>query len=235
MAIINDKSNLRSRLGYLAYEDIQSRVDDGLLDQYDVVLVKDRDTAAFIAPDGTIHDITARMNAYMSESTAIRALNSSATTYVGMPVAIWYQGSYKLYIADGTPGNWEVLPAWGNPVNFSYNELVDVPVINKVGTIAEPVILSELANGIYVVVGTTRVISSSEIITLLSPELVVVKNDGTSIQRMSGEKTHSYEIDGGEVKEAEVTTDDDVYERIDEQFNERLEETSSESIQDLFN
>ena len=228
------ESNLRSRLGYLAYADIQDRLDNGLIDQYDVVLVKDRDTAAYIAPDGTIHDITARMNAYMSEATAIRALNASAYTYVGMPVAIWYEGSYKLYIVDGEPNNWTVLPAWGNPTNFSYNDLVDVPVINKVGTISDPVILSELTDGMYAVVGVTRVTRDSSIVSLSSPELVVVNNGGDSIQRMSGDKTYSYEIDGELIKEAEVTTDEKVNEMIAEQFDERLEETSSESIQDLF-
>ena len=228
------ESNLRSRLGYLAYADIQDRLDNGLLDQYDVVLVKDRDTAAYIAPDGTIHDITARMNAYMSEATAVRALNASPYTYVGMPVAIWYEGSYKLYIVDGEPNNWAVLPAWGNPTNFSYNELVDVPVINKVGTISDPVILSELTDGMYAVVGVTRVTRDSSIVSLSSPELVVVNNGGDSIQRMSGDKTYSYEIDGELIKEAEVTTDEKVNEMIAEQFDERLEETSSESIQDLF-
>lgn len=228
------ESNLRSRLGYLAYADIQDRLDNGLIDQYDVVLVKDRDTAAYIAPDGTIHDITARMNAYMSEATAVRALNASPYTYVGMPVAIWYEGSYKLYIVDGEPNNWTVLPAWGNPTNFSYNELVDVPVINKVGTISDPVILSELTDGMYAVVGVTRVTRDSSIVSLSSPELVVVNNGGDSIQRMSGDKTYSYEIDGELIKEAEVTTDEKVNEMIAEQFNERLEETSSESIQDLF-
>ena len=229
------ESTLRSRLGYLAYDDIQDRLDNNLLDQYDVVLVKDRDTAAYIAPDGTIHDITARLNAYLTEATAIRALNASPTTYVGMPVAIRYEGSYKLYIVDGEPGNWAVLPAWGNPVNFSYNDLVDVPVINKVGTMAEPVILNELTDGIYAVVGVTRVINNSEIINVPSPELVVIKDNGTSIQRMSGDKTYSYGIESGEVKETEVTTDEKVNEMIDIQFNERLEETSSESIQELFN
>lgn len=228
------ESNLRSRLGYLAYADIQTRIDEGKLDEFDVVLVKDRDTAAYIAPDGSIHDITARMDAYLTESTAIRALNASPYTYVGMPVAIRYEGSYKLFIVDGEHGAWEVLPAWGNPVNFSYNELVDVPVINKTGTISEPVILNQLVDGMYAVNGIVKVTADSSSTTLFSTELVVIKNNGNSIQRMSGDKTHSYEIDGEIIKEAEVTTDDKVDEMIDIQFHERLEETSSESIQDLF-
>lgn len=234
MAIVDSK--YRSRLGYLNRDDIQDRIDNGLLDQYDVVLVKDQDTAAYIDPEGNIHDITARLSVYMSESTAIRALNSSITTYVGMPVAIWYEGSYKLYIVDGEPGDWSVLPAWGNPVNFSYNELVDVPLINKVGTIDDVVILNELVDGMYSVSGFFKVSeTSSETFNSSSQELVIVKDGGDTVMRMTGKETISYDTtSGGEPVVDKVTTESKVDEMIDYQFNERLEETSSESIHDLF-
>ena len=230
------KNDLRSRLGYLNAEDIQTRIDDGLLDEYDVVLVKDQDTAAFIAPDKTIHHIGARLNAYMSERTAIRALNASPTTYVGMPVAIYYNGSYKLFLVDGTVGDWTVLPAWGNPSNFSYNDLVDVPLINKIGTSEDVVILNELADGMYAVNGKFKVTAdSSTTFSLSSPELVIVQNNGTEIKRINATEITSYDTSSGEPVEDPMTTETKVDEMIDVQFNERLEETSSESIQDLFN
>lgn len=244
---INAKSNLRSRLGYLNYDEIPDRLEQGLLDQYDVILVKDEDTAAYIAPDLSIHKITARLDAYMSESTAKRILNSSPTTYVGMPVAIYYQGSYKLYLVDGEPNNWNVLPAWGNPVNFSYNELVDVPLINKVGTAEDIIILNQLVDGMYAVSGLFRITdSSSEIINETSPEIVIVKDNGAVVTRITGKDTLTYDTTSGEPVVDKVateqylvdngyTTDTMVDQMIDEQFNERLEETSSESIQDLFN
>ena len=245
MAIVNE-SKLRSRLGYLAYSDIQDRIDNGQLDEYDVVLVKDQDTVAYVAPDMSIHNITARLDVYMSESTAIRALNASETTYVGMPVAIYYQGSYKLYLVDGTQGNWNVLPAWGNPVSFSYNDLVDVPLINKIGTAEENVILNQLADGMYAVSGIFKITQTSETIIDTTPEIAIVKDNGAVITLISGKETVTYDTSGGGEPVADkvateqylidngYTTDTKVDEMIDEQFNERLEETSSESIQDLF-
>ena len=230
------RSNLRSRLGYLDYADIQDRINEGSLDQYDVVLIKDQDTVAYVAPDGTIHNITTRMNAYVSESAAKRALNASTTTYVGMPVAIYQQGSYKLYLADGIPGDWNVLPSWGKPDQFSYNELSDVPLINKVGTTEDVIILNELADGIYAVQGKFRITATlPKIYTAASPELVFVQNSGTVVKRISGQDIISYDITGGgEPTIDPVTTESKVNEMIDKQFEKRLEETSSESIQDLF-
>lgn len=244
MAIVNE-SKLRSRLGYLAYNDIQDRIDNGQLDEYDLVIVKDQDTVAYIDPNMTIHNITSRLDVYVSESTAKRALNSSSTTYVGMPVGIYYQGSYKLYLVDGVAGDWNVLPAWGNPVNFSYNELVDVPLINKVGTVDDVIILNQLADGMYAVNGIFKVTDSSESIINTSPELVIVKEGGNVVTRITGKDTLTYDTTSGEPTVDKVateqylidngyTTDTKVNEMIDEQFSERLEETSSESIQDLF-
>ena len=245
MAIVNE-AKLRSRLGYLAYSDIQDRIDNGQLDEYDVVLVKDQDTVAYIAPDMSIHNITTRLDVYVSESTAIRALNVSETTYVGMPIAIYYQGSYKLYLVDGVQGDWSVLPAWGNPVNFSYNELVEVPLINKIGTVEENVILNQLADGMYAVSGIFKITQTSESIIDATPEIAIIKDNGMIVTLISGKETVTYDTSsGGEPIADKVateqylidkgyTTDTKVDEMIDEQFNERLEETSSESIQDLF-
>ena len=235
MAEIDAK--LRSRLGYVNYDEIQDRIDNGQLDEFDVVIVKDQDTVSYIAPDLTIHNITTRLEIFVSESTAKRTLNASSTTYVGMPVAIYHEGSYKLYIVDGTPGDWEVLPAWGNPVNFSYNDLVDVPLINKTGTVGDMVILNELADGMYAVNGLFKVSNhSTEILNSSSPELVIVKSNGESVTRVTGKETLTYDTTGtGEPTVEKFTTESVVDEMIDEQFNERLEETSSDDIRDLFN
>lgn len=235
------ESKLQSRLGFLAYDEIEERIDhedpQKRLDEYDIVLVKDQDTAAYIGPDKTIHKITTRLDAYVTESTAIRALNSSSTTYVGMPVAIYYEGSYKLYLVDGTQGDWHVLPAWGNPVNFSYNDLIDVPLINKTGTVGDIVILNELTDGMYAVNGLFKVTSSSsELFNESSPELVVVKDNGNSVTRITGKETLTYDTSsGGEPVVEKFTTESIVDEMIDEQFKERVEETSSDDIRDLFN
>ena len=235
------ESKLQSRLGFLAYDEIEERIDhedpQKRLDEYDIVLVKDQDTAAYIGPDKTIHKITTRLDAYVTESTAIRALNSSPTTYVGMPVAIYYEGSYKLYLVDGTQGDWHVLPAWGNPVNFSYNDLIDVPLINKTGTVGDIVILNELTDGMYAVNGLFKVTSgSSELFNESSPELVVVKDNGNSVTRITGKETLTYDTSsGGEPVVEKFTTESIVDEMIDEQFKERVEETSSDDIQNLFN
>ena len=239
MAIVNSELNskLRSRLGYVAYEDIQDRIDNGQLDEYDVVIVKDQDTVAYIGPDLTVHNVTARIEAYMSEATAVRALNASSTTYVGMPLAVYYQGSYKLYVANGKPGNWEVLPAWGNPVNLSYNELVDVPIVNKEGTTDEVLILNQLSDGMYSVNGIFKITNdSSDTLYASSPELILVKDGGNIVMRVTGKDTISYDTtSGSEPIVDKVATESVVDQMIDTQFNERLEETSSQSIHDLFN
>ena len=250
MAINNTRidSKLRSRLGYLAYDEIQDRIDNGLLDQYDVVIVKDQDTVAYVAPDMSIHNVTSRLDAYMSESTAVRALNASPYTYVGMPVAIYHNGSYKLYLVDGEYGDWHVLPAWGNEAtDVYYDDIIGAPVLSKVGTMEDIIILNELADGIYAVKGLFRITSeSSEIVNSSSYELVVVKENGKYVTRIEGKDTLTYDTSSAVQPSVDrsvtqtwldnngYTTDTVVDEMIDEQFNERLEETSSESIQDLF-
>lgn len=235
---ITDDSKLRSRLGYLNYDEIQDRIDNGQLDQYDVVLVKDQDTAAFVAPDMSIHNITARLSAYASESTAIRALNADPTTYMCMPVAILHDGSYKLFLTAGETGNWDVIPAWGNETaGVHYDELIGAPVLNKIGTADDIVILNQLPDGIYAVKGFYRITdTSSELFNPLSFELVLVKENGDEVTRILGKDIINYNTSGsGEPSADRSATEEKVDEMIDEQFQERLEETSSESIQDLFN
>lgn len=248
MAIVNE-AKLRSRLGYLAYSDIQDRIDNGQLDEYDVVLVKDQDTVAYVAPDKTIHNIGAKLQAFVSEGTAIRELNNSSTTYTCMPVAIYHDGSYKLYLTSGEPGDWQVIPAWGNETaGVLYDDLIGAPVLNQVGTAEEIVILNKLADGLYAVKGFFKITEeSSELFNSSSCELVIVKENGALVTRIIGKDTLTYDTSSGvepKVDKAATeqylidngyTTDTKVDEMIDEQFNERLEETSSESIQDLFN
>lgn len=234
---ITDDFKLRSRLGYLNHDEIQDRIDNGLLDQYDVVLVKDQDTAAFVAPDMSIHNITARISAYVSESTAIRALNADPTTYMCMPVAIYHEGSYKLFLTSGETGDWEVIPAWGNAISgVRYDELIGAPITNVIGELGNTVILDQLTDGIYAVKGLYKVTeSSAELFNTSSFELILVKDNGNSVTRINGNDIINYDTTGsGEPTVDKTATEEKVDEMIDEQFNERLEETSSESIQDLF-
>lgn len=88
-----------SKVGYGNYEDIDSAINQGILDGKDFIVTKDTSELVYIKNDNTKQVIQARLKRFESEEVALEKLNSVSDTYDGQPVAIKNDSNcYQLYL-----------------------------------------------------------------------------------------------------------------------------------------
>ena len=90
----------RAKFGYLNYSDIQTRIEEGKLNQYDVVYCKDKKNQYLIDGDLNLIELRSRIYIYSSEEEAIDELNKNTDTYVGQLVSI-LPCSFVRFVSNG--------------------------------------------------------------------------------------------------------------------------------------
>lgn len=171
------------------YDSIQSYIEQGVLSYPTYVFCKDINTMVFIDKNNEIQDIKGYSQ-------------TSIVTVEELPT----EGilSNTLYICNGVGYlliNDVLVPVFKkiseNTDTSSYDNLTDVPLVNKKGTITSPIILSDLDTGCYSISGqyqvggdlTTTYVPSSNVIVL------VESNDTYKyITRIDGKKVVVYTI-----------------------------------------
>lgn len=90
----------------------------------------------------------------------------------------------------------------------SYNDLADIPVINKVGTMAEPIVLSDLEDGIYSVSGQHKISNVLKTI-YVSPAnvMILIESDKENkyITKLGARNVYVYTVS---ITSQEVYTDE---------------------------
>ena len=241
----------KSKLAYLSYDQIQTKIDQGLLDEYDLIFEKNEHVLYILDKEKNIVPVTSRIDSYQSEASAITALNSKTDTYEGQIVNILINGKYIPYTVN-KDSSAVVDTYYVTRIGIDdYNDLINKPVENIVAT--QEVILSELDDGIYSLVGNYRISDQDTTHRMVTSKEFVIKETATDEDNI--EYIHITEISGKSIKNyicTDVSFIEDRYVLFSELGNEvediiQLEvpqmiddyvenhSASAEDIQNLFN
>lgn len=201
----------RVKYAYLDYSDISTRIKNGEIDQYDVVFTKDTHEQYLIKDDLSLLNIKSRIYCFDSIISAKEKLNSNTDTYEGQIVAIADNdsGVYHGYIVNKSNDEYIITSLTDNGNKIDYDSLVHRPIINKTGSLANPLTIEELDNGLYSVSGEYRIfleyptIFSSSINHLF---VVEKENDKIYVKDVQAKKTVIYVLSNGQVSIEDVIT-----------------------------
>ena len=201
----------RVKYAYLDYSDISTRIENGEIDQYDVVFTKDTHEQYLIKDDLSLLNIKSRIYCFDSIISAKEKLNSNTDTYEGQIVAIADNdsGVYHGYIVNKSNDEYIITSLTDNGNKIDYDSLVHRPIINKTGSLANPLTIGELDNGLYSVSGEYRIfleyptIFSSSINHLF---VVEKENDKIYVKDVQAKKTVIYVLSNGQVSIEDVIT-----------------------------
>lgn len=203
----------RVKYAYVNYGDIQERIDSGGIDQYDIVLTKDTHEQYLIKEDLTPLRIISKVYCFNSVENAKETLNASTDTYEGQIIAIADNelGVFHGYIVNKSNDEYTVTSLADSGNQIDYNALAHRPVINKTGTLANPLIVGELDNGLYSVSGEYKIFT--EYPTVFSSSinhLFVVEKDNAIVyvKDVSAKKIVTYILSNGEVTISDTVTID---------------------------
>ena len=206
-------SQNRAKFGYLAYNDMLQKITDGVLDQHDVVFTKDTKETFIIDPDGNPIALRSKVYVYDSMTEAIRELNRNTDTYVGQVVSILEGDTYRGYIVNQNTKQkttYYTVSPLTDTSSIDYNTLGNKPIINLVGTLDEPIILSNLDNGTYSILGQYMVYPK-DITTFLnaSPIIVLIEIQDSKkyIKKISSTEIIDYEINEDSISYKKYLTD----------------------------
>ena len=187
----------RIKFAYLTYDDMLSKIDSGDLNEYDIIYSKDQYVTYLSTEELRPLELRSRVNVLDSITEAENKLNESTDTYVGQVVAILDNDTYRGYIVNQKSGKFIVTPLWEHSEQIDYDTLGNRPIVNIVGTIEEPIMVSELENGIYRIKGRYK-ITINDITTYLNPNycIFIISRDSNNIliKKISNEEIIDYTV-----------------------------------------
>ena len=203
----------RVKYAYLDYSEIQNRIDNGEIDEYDVVFTKDTHEQYLIKDDLSLLNIKSRIYRFDNVKLAKEYLNSNSDTYEGQIVAITDNdlGVYHGYIVNRSGEEYTVTSLADSGNQIDYNSLAHRPVINKSGTLVDPLIVGNLDNGLYSVSGEYKIFS--EYPTVFSSSInhlfvVDKEDDKIYVKDVSAKKITTYILSDEQVETQDIVTTD---------------------------
>jgi hypothetical protein len=201
--------NNRAKWAYLSYDSIIAKIQEGKLDEYDVVYTKDTHENYVISPELEPWAVRSRVYVFNSEDEANVQLNTNIDTYIGQIVSIIKGEVCKGYIVNkNQEGVYYVEQLSAD--NIDYNTLGNRPIENLVGTLDSPIIVNELLIGSYKIQGQYKIIET-DITTYLSTDgdlfLIDIKNDVKYIKRFTTDSINDFVISADEIKKNTYVTD----------------------------
>ena len=201
--------NSRAKWAYLPYNSIQQKIDEGVLDAYDVIYTKDSHENVIITPDLTLWSVKSRIYTFDSVADANTALNTNTDTYKGQIVSILNGDKYTAYIVNQDPNGVYFATAL-SAENIDYNTLGNRPIKNLIGTLDIPIMISSLDVGMYKVKGQYK-ISATDITTYLSTDgdlFIIEESDAEKfIKRFTKDTIQDYVISDSGVEKKTYITD----------------------------
>lgn len=201
-------ANNRAKYGYLSYNDMFVRIEEGLIDEYDVVFTIDTNECYIIKPDLTPSSIRSRVYVFDSYDDALIAINENTDTYDGQLVSILTGDSYRGYIVNKVGDKYTV-----NDItdisHIDYDTLGNRPVNNLIGTFENPIILDDLPIGLYSIKGQYK-ISNFDETTYLGASYIIFsvnhENSTTYIKKIGSSEIVDYKVTGNVISSNIVIT-----------------------------
>lgn len=206
----NLKSTQRAKFFYINRDEIEKLIEKGKIDANDIVYTKDSHENIFIGSDLSINPVRSKVYCYEDINSAIEDLNNASDTYEGQIVSIKTNDKYKGYIVNKIDKSYTVT-LLSTLENIDYNTLGNRPITNLTGSLSEPVIVSELDNGVYSISGQYKIFSSVETIFSSSVNHIFLVEKTESeiyVRDISARKIISYSSIEGEIKQEKILTSD---------------------------
>lgn len=194
--------NTRAKWAYLNYSSIQQKIDDGILDSYDVIYTKDTHENLIITPELGIWSVRSRIYTFDSIADANSMLNTNTDTYKGQIISILNNDKYTAYIVNQDPNGVYFATALSIE-DIDYNNLGNRPIENLVGNLDAPITVDTLSTGMYKIKGQYK-ISTTEETTYLSADgdlfLIEVSDTKKFIKRFTKDTIQDYIISDDEIE-----------------------------------
>lgn len=202
-------NNIRVKFGYLNYEDMLTKIKEGIIDQNDVIFGKDTHVTYIISDDLTPVPMMSRVYVFNSVSDANDALNNNTDTYKGQIVSVLNGDKYSAHIVNQDQnGIYFVSPL--SIENIDYNTIGNRPIENLVGTLDLPIVVDFLNDGIYKIKGQYKIFEK-DITTYLSAygDLFLIEKSPTEkfIKRFTKDTIQDFVISDGDVEKNTYITD----------------------------
>lgn len=219
-------ANLIMKFAVANHDDVQSLVEQGLLKPYTYVYCREG-SIVFIDKDSTIHDVEGYNQTSIILVDELPKKNiKSNTFYICNGIGYLLINDVLVPIFRDVSENTGV---------SSYDELSEIPIINKKGTIVSPVILSDLSTGCYSVSGqyqiggtlTTTYVPSSNVI-------ILIETDETNkyITRIDGKRVVVYTIN---LETMKINSDEYATQTWVKAQGYTTESYVNQAIEDLYN
>lgn len=201
-------TKLRSKMAFLNYDSMLSKIASGDLDAYDVIFTRDSKQCFVVSPDLKPCAIHSKVYTFDSTITAVSVLNKNDDTYAGQIVAVLNDDKYVGYIVNGSKGHFYITSlSLSNDID--YNTLGNRPIENLTGSLAESVILDENHDGIYKITGRYKISNSLDTVFSATNDTlfyVYTDEDIKYVKKVSSKETILYKISDGKVIQDEVIT-----------------------------
>ena len=201
----------RAKNGYMRYASIETKIQSGEIDAYDVIFTTDTHESYVISPNLEPWVVRSRVYVFDSVEDANTQLNANADTYVGQIVSILVDDKYKGYIVNSVDSQFTVTPLWENPEQIDYNTLGNRPIVNLEGTLGNTIIVDELDNGIYNIKGQYKIDSSDVTLNISANEILFMvekSDDSIKIKQISYDNITDYLVlDGVITSDTYITSE----------------------------
>ena len=202
--------NTRAKWAYLSYDSIQTKIDEGVLDAYDIIYTKDSHENVIISPDLEIWSVRSRIYVFNSVEEANTQLNINTDTYIGQIVSVIVEDKCKGYIVNkNREGSFYIEALTAD--NIDYNTLGNRPIENLVGTLDEPIIITELNSGIYKIKGQYKISDDYGTVFLSSDgDLFLIEKTNTEnrIKRITKDTIQDFIVSDSDIVKRTYITDD---------------------------
>ena len=208
----------RAKFGYLLEQEIQSRIDSGELNAFDVVFTKDSKKIILLSDSLELIEMRNRVYCFDNTSDAYVALNENEDSYEGQIVSIKDENVYRAYVVNKNyTGKFYPVPLSASIEDINYNDLGNRPIIKLTGTLDTQIMLESLSSGVYMIDGQYRIAEGLETVFLSSvSDLFLVEKDTSKIviKKISATETIIYTIVDGVVTISTVATTEYVNSQI---------------------
>lgn len=199
MADYNEQS---IKFGFLTVKQMLNAINSHQLQTYNICFTKDTHQIFVIKENLEPLEIHSRVYVFDSISEAETKLNESTDTYIGQVVAILDNDTYRGYIVNQKSGKFTVTPLWEHSEPIDYDTLGNRPIVNLVGTLDEPIMVSELDDGIYRIKGQYKISDLEKTIYLSASDILMTvskNNQNTEIKKITSDDITDYIITNSDI------------------------------------